>query len=76
LSLNETFWNSDYWAMDSRPHMVIEAIAHTLNDVYQQSGGSGTLSVQLLRDGHEMSVLGQDDVADPFTPDATMVATP
>ena len=73
VSLNEKFWNSDYWSGESRTGMAMQSIAHTLQAAYQQTGHKGTLHVQLLRDDHEMFVLGEYDVRVPYTPDSSVV---
>ena len=74
VSLNEKFWNSDYWSGISRTDAAMQAIAHTLEAAYQQSGGQGSLHIQLMRDEHEMDVLGEYDVRVPYTPDPALVA--
>ena len=76
ISLNETFWNSDYWAMDARTRLAPEAIAHTVRSVYRGSGLGDNVQVLLLRDGNPVSVLGEMDMADPITPDDSLVAAP
>lgn len=76
LSMDDTFWNSNYWAGETRTHVALEAIIHTLNDLYQKTGGSGVLHVQLLRNGQDTEALGQYPMDKPLTPDASAVAAP
>ncbi len=74
VSLSEKFWNSDFWSGESRTDMAMQSIAHTLQAAYQQTGNKGALHVQLLRDDHEMVVLGEYDVRVPYAPDSSLVA--
>jgi len=74
VSLNDKFWNSDYWSGETRVDAAMQAIAHTLQAAYQQTGGSGPIHVQLLRDNHQVDALGEYDVREPYAPDPAVVA--
>lgn len=74
VSLNENFWNSDFWSGESRTDAALQAIAHTLEAAYKQTSGKGPLQIQILRDEHEMDVLGEYDMREPYTPDPAVVA--
>ncbi len=74
VSLNATFWNSDYWAMDSRPFLTIQAIAHTLAGFYRQNGVGDDFQILLLRNGQSPGALGQYDVTDPIPLDASVLS--
>lgn len=76
VSLNETFWNSDYWFGETRADMAMQAIAHTLQAAYKQNGGSDVLQIQLLRDDQPMEVLGEFDVSEPYKAESDAVAKP
>jgi hypothetical protein len=74
VSLNDKFWHSNYWAGESRVDAAMQAIAHTLEAAYQQTGGSGTVQVQLLSNGKIVDSLGEFDARQPYSPDPTLVA--
>ncbi len=74
VSLNEKFWNSEYWSGTSRTDAALQAIVHTIEAAYHQTGGSGPLHIQLLRDDQEMDVLGEYDMREPYTSDPAALA--
>ena len=77
VSLNETFWNWPQWGqMDTGTILATEAIAHTVRSAYRSAGLGEEVQVLLLRDGHAVSLLGEMDMADPITPDDSLVAAP
>ena len=75
VSLNETFWNPDFWVGETRADLALQSIAHTLQAAYKKSAGAGALQVQLLRDEQPMEVLGEFDVSEPYKPEADAVAS-
>ena len=76
VSLNEAFWQSNFWTGETRADTAMQAIAHTLQAAYRETGGKGQLQVQLLRDEQPMEVLGEFDVSEPYRPEADAVASP
>lgn len=76
VSLNATFWNSDYWAMDSRSHLTIQAIAQTLAEFYRQRNMVDHFTILLLRDGQNPDRLGPELIADPIPLDDSILGAP
>lgn len=75
VSLSDEFWDGDFWIGETRADMAMQAIAHTLEAAYKQTGGKGALQIQLLRSKQPAEILGEFDVSEPYKAESDAVAS-